>query len=119
MAQGKKKIFDREWEDWNAGEKAGVIVLGIIAGVGLLFLFGFIVMSLWNWLMPKIFGLPVLGYWEAWGVLILSCILFGRLGGGHRSAERGRKRKLRARLREMAEECDSEEKKDDSPQARA
>jgi hypothetical protein len=110
MINAKKKIFNREWEDWSVGERAGVIVLGIIAGVGLLFLFGFIVMSLWNWLMPKIFGLPVLGYWEAWGVLILSCILFGRLGGGSRSSERGRKRRLRERIHQMEKEGEAGEK---------
>jgi hypothetical protein len=109
MANGRKSIFKKDWEDWSAGQKAGAIVAGIIVGAGLLFLFGFIVMSLWNWLMPKIFGLPVLSYWEAWGVLILSCILFGRLGGGSHSSERGRKRKLRARLKEMADECGEKE----------
>ncbi len=109
MAKGKKKIFDREWEDWKIGEKVGAVIGGIILGIGLLFLFGFIVMSLWNWLMPKIFGLPVLSYWEAWGVLVLSCILFGRLGGGSHSSERGRKRKLRERIKQMAEEGGEEE----------
>lgn len=114
MAIGRKTIFKKDWEDWNVGQKAGAIVAGILVGAGLLFLFGFIVMSLWNWLMPKIFGLPVLSYWEAWGVLILSCILFGRLGGSH-SSERGRKRKLRARLKEMADECGENE----NPEAKA
>ncbi|RPI21304.1 MAG: hypothetical protein EHM61_25090 [Acidobacteria bacterium] len=49
--------------------------------------FGFVVMSLWNWLMPAIFGLREIGYWQAWGLMILSRILFGgfRMGGpgGH------------------------------------
>jgi hypothetical protein len=31
---------------------------------------------LWNWLMPTIFGLPQIGFWQALGVLILSSILF-------------------------------------------
>lgn len=44
-------------------------------------LFGFIVMSLWNWLMPALFGLHTLTYWQAFGVLILSRILFGGLAG--------------------------------------
>jgi len=113
MTTETKRKCGTHWEDWSIGAKVGAVIGGIILGAGLLFLFGFIVMSLWNWLMPKIFGLPVLSYWEAWGVLILSCILFGRLGGG-RSTERGRKRRLRARLKEMAEEGKEDEAGDQS-----
>jgi hypothetical protein len=44
-------------------------------------------MSLWNWLMPALFGWPSIGYWQAWGLVILSRILFGGFrgagGGGH------------------------------------
>ena len=45
---------------------------------------GFIVMSLWNALMPAIFGLPALGFWQALGLLVLSKILFGSFHGGSR-----------------------------------
>lgn len=60
---------------------AGMIALGIIAITGLAILFGFIVMWLWNWLMPEIFGLPLLSYWQAVGLFILFKILLG--GCGH------------------------------------
>ena len=43
--------------------------------------FGFIVMGLWNWLMPAIFGLKTISYLQAFGLLILSWILFGGLRG--------------------------------------
>ena len=43
---------------------------------------GFVVMSLWNGLMPAIFGLPPIGFWQAMGLLILSKILFGGFRGG-------------------------------------
>lgn len=33
-------------------------------------------MLLWNWLMPKIFGLTILSFWETFGILFLSTILF-------------------------------------------
>jgi Ca2+/H+ antiporter, TMEM165/GDT1 family len=39
--------------------------------------FGFLIMSLWNWLMPGIFGLHLIGFWQAVGILVLSKILFG------------------------------------------
>lgn len=40
-----------------------------------------VVMGLWNWLMPTIFGWRVITFWQALGLLILSRILFGRFGG--------------------------------------
>lgn len=53
----------------------------IVLGAGAFVLFTFIVMSLWNWLMPAIFALGVISFWQAAGLLLLSKILFS--GGGH------------------------------------
>jgi hypothetical protein len=54
-----------------------------------------VVMGLWNWLMPAIFGSRVISFWQALGILALGRILFGRVGAGgrgmhwrHRMAER-------------------------------
>jgi hypothetical protein len=51
---------------------------------------------LWNWLMPAIFGLPVISYLQAFGILILSKILlcgFGRFGHhDHRRREYWKKK---------------------------
>lgn len=48
----------------------------------------FVVMSLWNILMPGIFGLRPVSFWQALGLLVLSKILFGGFrpygGGGPR-----------------------------------
>ena len=47
--------------------------------------FGFVTMQLWNWLMPAVFGLRVITFWQALGLLILGKILFGgfhKHGGG-------------------------------------
>ena len=50
-------------------------------------IFGFVVMWLWNHLMPALFGLHTLGFWQALGLLILSKILVsgfhGRPGFSH------------------------------------
>ncbi len=47
-------------------------------------LFGFVVMALWNWLIPALFGLTVIGYWQALGLVVLCRILFGGRGAmGH------------------------------------
>ena len=47
---------------------------------------GLITMLLWNNLLPPIFHLPQISYWQAVGLLILSRLLFGfqsRWGGFH------------------------------------
>jgi hypothetical protein len=41
---------------------------------------GVLVRLLWNWLLPSMFGLPQITFWQALGVLALSRILFGGLG---------------------------------------
>jgi Ca2+/H+ antiporter, TMEM165/GDT1 family len=60
-----------------------VAVIAVMAATA----FGFLVMSLWNWLAPAVFGLHTITFWQALGILILSKILFGgfhgRPGGGH------------------------------------
>jgi hypothetical protein len=47
-------------------------------------LFGLVVMFLWNWLMPVIFALPVITFWQAWGLVLLSHILFKSFNHSHR-----------------------------------
>jgi hypothetical protein len=44
--------------------------------------FGSIVMLLWNWLVPALFGGPSIGFWQALGLLVLSRILLGGFHGG-------------------------------------
>jgi hypothetical protein len=91
------------WEERDLAEK---IVLGILFGlliIGLVFLCGWVVMLLWNWLMPDLFGLKRVGYWQAWGLLALCTILFKGMpssGGGKGGSDRKRKRKLRQYIRE-------------------
>ena len=47
----------------------GVLILACL-------LFGAPLMVLWNWLMPMIFGLPEITFWQACGLNILSALLF-------------------------------------------
>jgi hypothetical protein len=44
--------------------------------------FGFVVMELWNWLLPALFGWHRIDYWQALGILVLSKILFSGFRGG-------------------------------------
>lgn len=90
------------WEDRNRPQKILCgIVFGIV-GIGFVFLCGLVVMLLWNWLMPDIFGLKRLTYWQAWGMLILCTILFKGFGSGNSGGRRDRKRRrqLRRYMRE-------------------
>jgi hypothetical protein len=41
---------------------------------------GWIVQSLWNWLLPPLFGWHQVTFWQALGLLALCRILFGGLG---------------------------------------
>ena len=52
-------------------EKILGYALGIAIGVGLSFLFNWVVMLVWNWLMPKFFSLPTLSFWEIYGFVFL------------------------------------------------
>lgn len=60
--------------------KRGIgIGIAVIAGA---FLLGFVVMHLWNWLMPALFdSAHLINYWQAFGILLLSKILFGGFKG--------------------------------------
>jgi len=76
--------FNSETGKYSPLAIAGMVVGGTILAAGFAFLFGWVVMLLWNWLMPEIFGLPRIGYWQGWGLVLLSHILVkpGYPGGG-------------------------------------
>ncbi|UOE37082.1 hypothetical protein [Chryseobacterium oryzae] len=44
-------------------------------------LISWIVMLLWNCLLPEILGVKTIGFWQAMGILVLSKILFGGFHG--------------------------------------
>ncbi len=76
------------------GTIAGWVLLAIVAGIGLALLFGYGLMWLWNWLMPELFDLPMLNFWQAVGIFVLAKILFGGSshgGGGRRKGKQSRK----------------------------
>jgi|SRR5277367_620803 len=53
---------------------------------------GEVVLKLWNWLLPPLFGWRTITFWQAVGLLALCRILFGRFGGRsyYRPGFRGR-----------------------------
>jgi hypothetical protein len=67
MTRGKRKLF------W--------IVPAAILGMALFIFFGGeIVMRLWNWLLPTLFGWRQITFWQGLGILVLCRILFGAHG---------------------------------------
>jgi hypothetical protein len=47
-----------------------------------LFIFGMVVMLLWNAILPDVLGVRTITYWQALGLLALCKILFGSFGAG-------------------------------------
>lgn len=76
-----------------------ITLIGLIA----LTAFGLVAMGLWNWLMPSIFGLQHINFWQALGLVILGKILFGGIHshGGRRSHWR---RRMQERWEQMTPE---------------
>ncbi len=71
---------------------APLAILGILAFIAI---GSTLVMLLWNWLTPPLFGWHSIGFWQALGMLALCRILFGGFGGRgfgrpmrHRMADR-------------------------------
>jgi hypothetical protein len=78
----------------------------ILFGALAVTVFTFVVMSLWNWLMPSIFGLHAITFGQALGLLILSKILFG----GFRGHSGGPGMHWRRRMMERWEQMSPEER---------
>src|SRR5215510_4427043 len=53
----------------------------VLFAAAALVVIGFVVMILWNWLMPSLFGWRLISFWQALGLLVLSRILFGGFRG--------------------------------------
>ena len=87
-------------------EKAPKLIVIGIAAIGVL---GFVVMSLWNWLMPAVFGLHTIGFWQALGLWFLSALFFGSFRG-HRGGRGGPRGDWRHRMKERLEGMTPEER---------
>lgn len=67
--------------------------------------FGALTMVLWNALMPALFNLPVITFWQALGLLILTRLLFSGLRPfGHWHHNSPWKNELRNKLKNMTPE---------------
>jgi hypothetical protein len=75
---------------FRARKIAGILLMVILG----LLAFGSLVMLLWNALMPDIFHLPPISFWQALGLLLLAKILFSGFRGG------GPRRRMKEKLTE-------------------
>lgn len=69
-----------------------LVPIGIAAIVLVAFIGGEVVKLLWNWLLPPLFGVREITYWQALGLLALCRILFGGCGLRGSSGSHGRRR---------------------------
>ena len=93
----------------NRGLWIGAYVLLKVAGSTIFALvFGWAVLRVWNWLIPGIFGIGAIHYWQAFGLVILVPLIIGSLRRrdsywrslqeGSRTAERAGKWEYECRL---------------------
>ena len=73
-----------------------MIPLGLVAGAGMFIAVGFLVPWLWRVTVGDIFGFKPISFWQAWGLILLSQILFKanvhRNVGAGRMGRHGRER---------------------------
>jgi hypothetical protein len=81
---------------------APLAILGLLLFIAL---GGVVVLQLWNWLLPPLFGWPQITFWQAIGLLALCRILFG--GFGLRGSGRSN---YRRRMEERCERMTPEER---------
>ena len=63
---------------------AGHALLGLAALIVVAGAFGFVTMNAWNYVIPDLFNLPHITFWQAVALVVLARILVGRIG--HRSS---------------------------------
>lgn len=80
------------------------MLLAIPFMIALIFGLSAVVMLLWNAILPDVIGVKEVDYWQAFGLLVLSKILFGGLGSGNKFQSNRRKMSMRKKLANMSEE---------------
>ena len=81
--------------------KKGVLFIPIF--IGGIFLFTWLVMLLWNAVLPVVTGVKAISFFQAMGILVLSKILFG-FNSGWGSGYNRRKQQMEEKLQSMTPE---------------
>lgn len=82
------------------------IMMWILFGLLMVAIFGGVIMFLWNWLVPDLFGGPTINFWQALGLLLLSKILFSGFNkhGHHGQHKPTWKRRIQEKFSTMSPE---------------
>jgi hypothetical protein len=73
-------------------------------GIGAIAIFTTVIMLLWNWLIPAIFNLSEITFWQSLGVIVLAKILFGGMHhGSHHFHRNYREKYMKDRFHERME----------------
>ena len=80
------------------------VLFFLIAVAAFLIVAGWIVMVLWNLILPDVVGVRQISWWQALGILVLSRLLFGSWGRFGRRHLDHRKTMWRNKWKEMNDE---------------
>ena len=61
---------------WMRRNWLWMLPVGAVAGTGMFIAVGFLVTWLWRVTVGDIFGFKAISFWQAWGLILLSQILF-------------------------------------------
>jgi len=89
---------------------AGLTFAGVGFAILFALLFGLVVKVLWNWLMPAIFGLGMITFWQAFGIVLLAKLLFGGFAHSHRNHDSRFERHFEDRFKRFLRAEDADEK---------
>lgn len=82
--------------------KKGILFVPIF--IGGIFLFTWLVMLLWNAILPAVTGVKAISFFQAMGILVLSKILFGFNKGWGGSRHYQWKHRMEEKLKDMTPE---------------
>jgi hypothetical protein len=80
------------------------ILLFLVVGPIAIFIFGTVVMWLWNNALSPALHIPTITFWQGLGILVLSKILFGSFGGGGSSRRTSWKERMEQKWNRMSPE---------------
>ncbi len=79
-------------------------VLIPVMAVAFIFLVAFVVMHLWNYTLPALFGVSAINLWQSLALFLLCKILFGFGGGPRRGGPPWRSKAMRRKFDQMSED---------------
>jgi hypothetical protein len=88
---------------WMIIAPLAILAISLFIAIG-----GEIVMHLWNWLLPPLFGWRLITFWQALGLLALCRILFG--GWASHGPRSNARRRIKERMDERWERMTPEER---------